>query len=567
MSRIFKCPGLCLVFTTIFFAKAFSQSEASDLVKDLWYKNALIYSLEVGTFKDSDGDGIGDFEGLTQKLDYLKALGIDVIWLAPFQPSPRKDDGYDVSDYYGIDPQYGTGGDFAEFIYQADRRGIKVMMDIVINHTSDQHPWFKSARADKKSRYRSWYVWSKKKPAMQYKGMVFPGVQKETWTYDKKTGEYYYHRFYEFQPDLNYQNPEVQKEGLKVIGYWLNQGVAGFRLDAVPFILEVPDPDRDSTTHQFEILMDIRRFVQWRKNDAIILGEANVLPDESKDYFGEKGDGMHTMFNFYVNQHVFYALATGEIQPLRKAMKDTRDIPEMAQWAQFLRNHDEVDLGRLTDEQRNRIYEAMGPSKNMQLYNRGIRRRLAPMLGNLQQVKMAYSLIFSLPGTPVIRYGDEIGMGDDLSLTERLAVRTPMQWSPERNAGFSSAEKTFRPVIDTGAYSYKRINVESQRKDSNSLLNFMTEIIRLRKECPEIGAGNWKIIDSSSANVLVMQYDYKDQSLIVLHNFSKEPKQIYINTNGSNKLSDLLGNDDKNVSQGKFDIRLEGYGYKWYRRN
>jgi len=546
----------------------FAQNTSHDINEELWYKNSVIYSLEVGTFRDSDGDGTGDFEGLTGQLSYLKSLGIDVIWLAPFHSSPKLDDGYDVANYYDVDPQYGSPGDFAEFMYQAKKQNIRVIMDLVLNHTSDQHPWFKQAREDKKSKYRNWYVWSKEKPADWNKGMAFPGVQKETWTYDKKAGEYYFHRFYNFQPDLNYENPDVRTEAQRILGFWLNQGVSGFRLDAVPFIIDLPKTGAEKPEHMYELITEFRRFVQWRKGDALILGEANVMPDENKEYFGENGDRMHTMFNFYANQYLFYGLATGEVEPFKKALLDTKQIPGTAQWAYFLRNHDEIDLGRLTKKQRNKVYQAFGPEKNMQLYDRGIRRRLAPMLGNdRKRLEMAYSLVFSLPGAPVIRYGDEIGMGDDLRLKERIAVRTPMQWTNQQNAGFTSAEKPFRPIISEGEFGYPNINVATERLDPNSLLNWTANLIRIRKECPEIGLGDWQIIDVGAPEVLAIRYQLQGKSVLMVHNFSKDSRQIRISaeTNSDKELFSLTQNNKLSAVNGSFSLNIDGYGYNWFR--
>lgn len=535
--------------------------------EDLWYKNIIIYNLDIDAFNDSDGDGIGDFQGVIQKLDYLQELGVDAIWLAPFQPSPMRDNGYDISDYYGVNPRFGSGGDFAEFMYQANMRGMRVITDLVINHTSNEHPWFQQARQDEDSKYRDWYVWSEERPDDWDEGMVFPGVQEETWTYDEVAGEYYFHRFYKFQPDLNIHNPEVQTEIRQIIGYWLTFGIDGFRLDAVPFIIEDPFSENEDPDYNFDLITEIRSFVQWRRGEAIILGEANVLPDDSDQYFGDRGNGMHMMFNFFANQHLFYALATGELDPFIESLENTRDIPAIAQWAHFLRNHDELDLGRLKESERQEVYEAFGPEEHMQLYERGIRRRLAPMLGNRQQMEMAYSLLYSLPGTPVIRYGDEIGMGDDLSLEERAAVRTPMQWSDEKNGGFSEAEETIRPVIDEGEYSYHKLNVADQQQDSSSFLNWTAGMISLRKGCPEVGLGDWEIIDGGSPYVLVMQYYWQDKRLLVMHNLSEEPQQISISAEfaGRELYSLLEQRTSRTGEEGAHQFELEGYGYQWYR--
>ncbi|MCK8493533.1 alpha-amylase family protein [Spirosoma sp. RP8] len=543
---------------------------ATDFIEELWYKNALVYSVDVEVFKDSNNDGVGDFKGLTQSLDYLKTLGVDAIWLAPFQPTPNKDDGYDVADFYGIDQRLGTNQDFDELIKQASQRSIRVMMDLVTNHTSDQHPWFKQARQQKNSPYRSWYVWSKERPKKWDTGMVFPGVQKAVWTYDKQAGEYYYHRFYDFQPDLNMQNPAVQREMRKIVKYWLDKGIAGFRVDAVPFLIEVanPDFDPDKPEHQFDIITQLHQYIQWHKRDAILLGEANVDPKEQEPFFGKDGENMQTMFNFFANQHLFYALASGETKLLRKALHDTKDIPPTAQWAHFLRNHDEIDLGRLSDEERDKVYKRFGPDSTMQLYDRGIRRRLAPMLGDRRLVELAYSMLFSLPGMPVIRYGEEIGMGDDLKLEERLSVRTPMQWSSATNGGFSNAPKTVRPVISQGPYGYTSINVAAQRADSASLLNKVTQLARLRKQCPEIGWGNWELVDTGSQHVLAIRYDWQGRSLLMVHNFSPEPQQCQISTQlkAQTQLVNLLDNSQRQVGKdGAYTTQLPGYGYTWYR--
>ena len=390
------------------------------MINDLWYKNAIIYCLAVGTYMDADGDGVGDFKGLLRRLDYLQGLGISAIWLMPFQVSPHRDDGYDIADYYSVDPRYGTLGDFVEFAHGAKQRGIRVIIDLVVNHTSDAHPWFKQARRDPKSKYRDWYVWSKSKPRGANRGVVFPGVQKSTWTHDKKAAAWYFHRFYDFQPDLNTSNPLVQAEILKIMGFWIQLGVSGFRMDAVPFVIATKGAKVKKPVEQYDMLRAFREFLQWREGDAIILAEANVLPETDMEYFGDDGDRMHMMFNFHVNQHLFHALAAADTRPLAKALAATKPRPATAQWGLFLRNHDELDLGRLTKAQRDAVFKAFGPDKEMQLYDRGIRRRLAPMLGgDRRRLELAYSLMFTLPGTPVLRYGDEIGMGDDLELRPR----------------------------------------------------------------------------------------------------------------------------------------------------
>src|SRR6201746_2238713 len=438
------------------------------MINDLWYKNAVFYCLSVGTYMDADGDGVGDFKGLTRRLDYLQGLGVTAIWLMPFQPSPGEDDGYDIADFYGVDPRYGTLGDFVEFTHGCKQRGIRVIIDLVLNPPPDQHQWFKEARRSPDSRYRDWYVWADKKPANADKGVVFPGVQKSTWTRDKEARAWYFHRFYDFQPDLNTSNPRVQAEILKIMGFWIQLGVSGFRMDAVPFVIATKGAKVSKPVEQYDMLRSFREFLQWRQGNAIILAEANVLPDTDMEYFGSDGDRMHMMFNFHVNQNLFYALASADTRPLAKALAATKPRPRTAQWGLFLRNHDELDLGRLTKAQRDVVFKKFGPDKNMQLYDRGIRRRLAPMLGgDRRRLELAYRLMWPLPGTTGVPYGDEIAMGDNLDLPERNCARTPMQSPTAPHAGFTEDDKTGSRVIDRGPFGFEHVNVAKQRRDPN----------------------------------------------------------------------------------------------------
>ncbi len=540
------------------------------MIEDLWYKNTVIYSLDLETFMDSNGDGIGDFPGLMQRLDYLQALGIGTIWLAPFQPSPNHDNGYDISDYYTVDPRHGSGGDFVEFMHQASKRGLKVIIDLVVNHTSSEHRWFQLGRKDAESAFRDWYIWSKQRPDNWQSGVVFPGVQESTWSYDRAAQAYYYHRFYKHQPDLNMDNPAVRREVRRIMGYWLELGVAGFRVDAVPFVIESTVPGRSQGALHFEYLAEMREFMQWRAGDAILLGEANVAPADTQPYFGSDSGagGIHMMFNFYVNQHLFYALASADIAPLAAALEETRSIPPHAQWAQFLRNHDELDLGRLSDAQRETVFARFAAEEDMQLYHRGIRRRLAPMLGNRRHLELAYSLLFALPGTPVLRYGDEIGMGDDLDLPERDAVRTPMQWSDEPQAGFSAAAETIHPLIDAGVYDYRRVNVAAQRRDPGSLLSWTAAMIRLRQECPEIGWGEWELLPIDVPHTLALSYTWRESTVVTLHNFSEFAceVQLAIKAPGGERLVDLREQAESRADDaGLHRIALDAYGYRWYR--
>jgi len=539
------------------------------MINDLWYKNAIIYSLSVGTYLDANGDGIGDFRGLMRRLDYLQGLGITALWLMPFQPSPGRDDGYDVADFYGVDPRYGTLGDFVEFSHGCAQRGIRVLIDLVVNHTSDQHPWFRQARADPESSYRDWYVWSAKKPKDASDGVVFPGVQKSTWNYDKVAKAWYFHRFYEFQPDLNTANPEVQAEILKIMGFWIQLGVSGFRMDAVPFVIAEKGPKVKVPIENYDMLRMFREFLSWREGQAIILAEANVLPNVDADYFGSAGERLQMMFNFEVNQNLFLSLATGDSAPLAKSLKATRTSVDTAQWGQFLRNNDELDLGRLTDEQRQTVFAAFAPEADMQLYGRGIRRRLPAMLGgDRRRLELAYSLMLSLPGTPVFRYGDEIGMGENLRLPERNCARTPMQWSTEPQGGFSKNEKPVLPVISEGLYGFQHVNVSQQRRDPNSLLNWTERVIRMRKEVPEVGWGEFVVLKTRSREVLAIRYDWRNNSVVFVHNLGASPCEVRLDVGVENSecLVNLLSSDSSTAeANGKHCILLESYGYRWYR--
>ncbi len=520
---------------------------------------------------DSNGDGIGDFQGLARRLDYLHGLGITTIWLMPFQTSPNRDGGYDIADYYNVDPRYGTLGDFVEFTHGASQRGMRVLIDLVVNHTSDQHPWFQEARRDSNSKYRDWYVWSKSKPPHADSGVVFPGVQKSTWTFDKLAKAWYFHRFYEFQPDLNTANPLVRAEILKVMGFWTQLGVSGFRMDAVPFIIATKGPEAAKPKPQYDMLRRFRELLQWRKGDAIILGEANVLPATDMEYFGADGERLHMMFNFQVNQYLFYALATADSRPLLKALAKTKARPATSQWGMFLRNHDELDLGRLTPAQRQRVLDAFAPDKGMQLYDRGIRRRLAPMLASdRRRLELAYSLMLTLPGTPVLRYGDEIGMGDDLSLPERNCARTPMQWSDEPHGGFTVSDKPVLPVISGGAYGFEHLNVAAQRRDPNSMLNWLERACRMRKEVPEVGWGDFKMLRSPHPAVLMLLYEWRNNAVFFVHNLAAEPRELTVNAaavgkDGALLVNLLAENHSRSDAAGKHHILLEPYGYRWYR--
>jgi maltose alpha-D-glucosyltransferase/alpha-amylase len=398
--------------------------------------------------------------------------------------------------------------------------------------------------------------------------VVFPGVQKATWTRNARAGAYYFHRFYEFQPDLNTMHPQVRAEILRIMGFWLQMGVCGFRMDAVPFLISEKRPGH-RPRRDYDLLHEMRQFLQWRRRDAILLAEANVPPNESMEYFGAEGDRLQMMLNFAVNQRVFYALATADVRPLVQALRDTYRRPAIAQWVNFLRSHDELDLGRLTEAQRQRVFDAFAPDPTMQLYERGIRRRMANIVNNDRaRLELAYSLLFTLPGTPMLQYGDEIGLGDNLALPERECARTPMQWTSQRNGGFTRARRPVRPLVSDPIYGYKRVNVEAQRRDPNSFLNWMERKIRMRRECPEISWGDWRIIDTTEPGVLIMRYDWDHHALIAMHNFSAEPRAPRLSARdaGDRRLVDLLARNDSRADEhGTHVVPLPPYGYRWYR--
>ncbi len=532
-----------------------------------WYKNALIYCLDVETFKDSTGDGIGDFGGLCEKIGYIANLGVNTIWLLPFYPSPNRDNGYDVLDYYGVDARLGTLGDFVKFMDLAWERGLRVVVDLVINHTSINHPWFKQARRNPDSKYRDFYVWSEEKPKGADKGMVFPGQQESTWTYDRKAGAYYYHRFYKHQPELNIANPQVREEMRKIMSFWLALGVSGFRLDAAPFLIELKGIDDPHVDNPYLYLDEFRDYLSWHQGDAILLAEANVAPDKVNEYFA--GDSrMHMLFNFLLNQHLILGLARERAEPIRNSMQEIPSIPPNGQWANFLRNHDELNLDRLTDKERQEVFEKFAPEERMRIFGRGIRRRLPPMLkGKRAKIEMAYSLMFSMPGTPVLRYGEEIGMGDDLSLSGRTAIRTPMQWTAKRSAGFSTAEPDhlIRPVINEGPFGYERINVVDQQSNRDSLLSRIGHMLRARRDAPELGNGACQVLEVSSPHVFAHRCSWHGREVTALHNLTEEAQQVGLEAIGaeSAELTTLL-------SDGRQPLRIEGqrlllrpYGYGW----
>jgi maltose alpha-D-glucosyltransferase/alpha-amylase len=533
-----------------------------------WFKQAVIYSLDVETYQDSNGDGVGDLPGLIGRLDYLARLGITCLWLHPIHPSPDRDDGYDVSDYYNVNPRIGSLGDFVEFVHRAQNRGLRVMIDLVVNHTSDEHPWFQSSRSTSESPFRDWYVWSPTEPEHATEGVVFPGVQERTWTHDEQAQAWYHHRFYDFQPDLKWANPEVRLEIAKVIGFWLQLGVSGFRMDAAPFVIEDTVPDRADGRREYAWLDELRDHISWRRGDVVVLAEANVDRDEIPEFFGD-GRRLHMLFNFALNERIFLALARRSAAPVREALRWIPTIPESCCWATFLRLHDEVDLSRLSPGERQECFDAFGPDPDMRLYERGIRRRLAPMLGgNRRHIELAYALQFSLPGAPVLRYGEEIGMGDDLSLEERYAIRTPMQWSNDQNGGFSTARKDqlIRPPIADGKYGFERVNVDMERDDDESLLAWFERMLRARRECPEFCDGRWTLLDSGLEHVLAVHFEGPDRATVAISNLDDESATVDLSPDlgEPNRLVEVFANrryGTRSTTVSCLDV--DGWGYRW----
>jgi maltose alpha-D-glucosyltransferase/alpha-amylase len=532
-------------------------------MEQTWYNNAFIYSLDVESFYDSNGDGIGDFEGLTEKLDCIAGLGATCIWLLPFYPSPNRDNGYDVMDYYNVDARLGTLGDFSLFLDKANQLGIRVIIDLVVNHTSIRHPWFQQAREDRNSPFRDFYVWSDKPQKYDKQHLMFTGEEETVWTYDEAAGQYYLHRFYKEQPDLNTANPKVQQEILKIMGFWLCLGVHGFRIDAAEMLVE-PYGLKDTSREQLLCFInDMRRFMQARRPDGLLLAEVNAEPDEMRPYL-EKGERMHMLFNFFVNQHIFLSFAERKKTSLEKALKALPKMERTTQWLHFLRHHDELNVKLLRKKDQEKVLDVFAPEEAMRIYGFGIRRRLAPLMDNdPQRLELAYSLLFSMPGAQMVRYGDDIGMGDDLSLEGRTSVRTPMQWSPTVNGGFSKApkEKLVHPVISSGDFSSGKVNALSAQQNPQSLLNWLERMVTTRKQSPEIGCGNLFIIPSPHDEVLIHGYEWRGRKLFFLHNFSETEFEIEKNLLAGERLYDVFGE----ASAQRDAFRLKAFQYHWLR--
>jgi trehalose synthase len=540
---------------------------------DLWWKTAVVYCLDVETFMDWDGDGTGDFTGLAQRLDYLAELGVTCLWLMPFYPTPDRDDGYDITDFYGVDPRLGTHGDLVEVIRTAKDRGMRVIADLVVNHTSDRHPWFRSARASRTSPYRDFYVW-RDEPPEQKVDTVFPDQEDSVWTFDERAGQYYLHRFYRHQPDLNVANPAVRDEIAKVMGFWLELGLSGFRVDAVPFFLETLgiDGGEEALPEPHDYLRSLRELLGRRAGDAVLLGEVNLPHEQQLEFFGgEAGDELTMQFDFIGMQKLYLSMARQDARPLAQALLDRPSVSPDCQWATFVRNHDELTLDKLSDDERQEVFDAFGPEPEMQVYGRGLTRRLPPMLdGDPRRVRMAYSLLFSRPGTPVLFSGEEIGMGDNLAADGRMAVRTPMQWTAGKNGGFSTARplRLPGPVVE-GGFSPEHVNVEAQRRDPDSLLAFVTLLVQRYRECPELGWGAFEVVDQPHASVLAHRCIWDEATLVALHNLGPEPLTVPIELAGEDEgtvLADLLCDGEAVLdAKGRVEMALEGYGFRWLR--
>jgi trehalose synthase len=504
---------------------------------DVWWKDAIVYCLDVEKFLDGDEDGIGDLQGLTDRIDYLAGIGVSCLWLMPFYPSVQRDDGYDITDFYGIDGRLGTPGDFAELIRTAADRGIRVIADLVVNHTSDQHPWFQAGRADRDSPYHDFYVWADDKPPEKPGDIVFPDQENSNWKFDQKAKQWYLHRFYSHQPDLNVANPQVRDEIAQVVGYWLQQGLAGFRVDAVPFLIEPMGMPEGAMHDPHELLCDVRRFMGRRRGDAILLGEVNLPPAQQREFFGdEDGDELHMILSFNVNQAMYLAFARGEAAPLIRALESLPEIPEDAQWANFVRNHDELTLDKLSEQERGEVFAAFGPEERHQLYGRGLRRRLPSMVGGDEdRIRLAYSLAFSLPGTPVLFYGEEIGMEEDLDIPGRMSVRSPMEWD----------------------------RVATQRRDHESLLMWMERLIRRRRECPELGWGRMTVLDAGDPAVFAHRADWQGSAIVAVHSLVAEPRAVEIES--EHPLVDLFADEELTPAGGRVEVPLGRYGSRWFR--
>ncbi|GAA4610522.1 maltose alpha-D-glucosyltransferase [Actinoallomurus liliacearum] len=537
-----------------------------------WYKNCVFYEVLIRGFYDSTGDGTGDIRGLTQKLDYLQWLGIDCIWLLPIYESPLRDGGYDISDFMKILPEFGDLGDFVELVEEAHKRGIRVIADLVMNHTSDQHPWFKASQEDPEGPFGDFYVWSDSDEAYKDARIIFVDTETSNWTYDPVRGQYYWHRFFNHQPDLNFDNPAVQDAMLEVLRFWLDLGIDGFRLDAVPYLYEREGTNCENLKETHDYLKRVRAEVDRLYPDRVLLAEANQWPADVVEYFGDPatgGDECHMAFHFPVMPRIFMAVRREQRYPISEIMAQTPKIPENAQWGIFLRNHDELTLEMVTDEERDYMYSEYAKDPRMKA-NIGIRRRLAPLLDNdRNQLELFTALLLSLPGSPVIYYGDEIGMGDNIWLGDRDGVRTPMQWTPDRNAGFSSCDpaRLYLPVIMDPIYGYQAINVESQQNNTGSLLHWTRKMIEIRKRHPVFGVGDYTELTASNPSVLAFVREYGQDRVLCVNNLSRFPQPVELDLRrfkGANPVECMGGVQFPTIGELPYLLTLPGHGFYWF---
>src|ERR671918_650515 len=533
-----------------------------------WYKDAIFYEVYVRGFYDSTGDGVGDFRGLTQKLDYLQWLGISCIWLLPFYESPLRDGGYDIGDYYAVLPDYGTITDFKQFLSAARDKGIRVIADLVINHTSDRHPWFQEARSSPDSPKRHWYVWSDSDQKYSQARIIFTDTERSNWTWDEQAGAFYWHRFFSHQPDLNYDNPEVRQAMLDVVSFWLELGIDGFRADAAPSLFEREETNCENLAETHDFLRTLRRFVEERYPDALLLAEANQWPEDVVQYFGN-GDEFHMGYNFPIMPRLFMALRKEDRRPIVEILERTPDIPASCQWGMFLRNHDELTLEMVTDEERDYLYDEYAKDRRMRL-NVGIRRRLAPLLDNgRRRIELLHALLFSFPGSPFLYYGDEIGMGDNIYLGDRDGVRTPMQWSSDRNAGFSRAdfERLYFPAINNPVYGYQSVNVEAQHRHDTSLLNWMRQMILLRKEHHVFGRGTMRFVKPANRKIFAFVREHGDDRVLCVFNLSQfaQPVELDLSEFKGRTPVEMLGKTRFPVIKaGAYQLALAPFGFYWF---
>ncbi len=532
-----------------------------------WYEEAVIYCIDVEKFADGNGDGIGDFIGLTGKLTYLSELGITCIWLLPFYRSPDRDNGYDVSDFYSVNPKVGTLDDFLTFLHSAGEHGIRVVIDLVVNHTSDQHPWFQAARRDDETRYRDYYVWTADPPPVAAGAKsIFPGEVDSLWTYDEIARAYYFHHFYDFQPELNAANPQVREEILRVVDYWIAFGVSGFRLDAAPLIIADKGLEHANPRDPHGILRQIGAYLQSRRPGGVLLGEVNLPPEASNAFFGE-GDQLQLLLNFMMACYLFAGFAKEEAAVINQGLSLLAEPPPACGWVNFLRNLDELDFSRVPQDLKQSVFEVFAPKKEMEVFGRGIRRRVAPMLnGDQRRIELAFSIVFSLRGPPLIVYGDEIGIGEDLSQPGRNSVRVPMQWSGGKNGGFSGASsgKLCQPVVSDGPFSYKKINVADQQAAPNSLLNRIKRFITLRRSQPIFTKGRPVRLSAADPAVLVHGFEDAGDLLLLVHNLAGRRIATDINFGGMQpmRFRDLMGDEEFAVTKNPH-LQLEPYAYRW----